>query len=204
MLMSEDDISNGNWEKYVPFGRIKEFFQLYMNRDLSIIFFSNKHNVITLIKKYGVKGTCIRWCSYDIQNDKDVAYVAVERTPHAIKDVSDELKRNKELAIFVVNIDGKTLEYLPYFQDDEDVVFIACKQNAEAIKFASNELQQIKAKKSNISNDEYETFEFLIDIFQDDKDFVLNAIEKDIQFIVSDRLKEDPDIKLAPQSANLT
>jgi len=199
----QKDILNGNWEKYVPFGDIIDFFHMYLfHNDVLKDFLSVKFNVITIINKYDMDGNIIENCSDNLKSDKDVVYAAVKQNPFAIIYAANEFKYDKELAMSAVKQNGLALECFNNFQNDEDVVFSACNQNGEAYQFGSDELKLNKhiaiiALESNNIKNEYYIFEHLIDRFKNDKDCILTALkhdERDVYWSISDELKKDPNI----------
>jgi len=108
------DILNGNWEAYVPFGDIDDFFQIYANDEIMTTLFSDKEIVKKLIKKYGIEANYIRNCPEHLQADE-------------------------EIGLMLVQNDGEALLFLDLLQNNDKVVFAACKQSGSAYEYASNE-----------------------------------------------------------------
>ena len=200
----QKDILNGNWEKYIPFGDVLDFLNMYVNDEIFYHLLSDKHNVITLLNKYKMSGNMIEKCPYDIKSDKDVVYAAVLSTSSAMKIIPEKFLTDKTLALLAVSNDGLALEHCVYFQNDEQVVATACKENGEAIQFASDELKQHKelaliALQTHNKTKKYccETYYYLSDKFKTDKDCMLTAIkhnQSDFYYGLSNELQNDPDL----------
>lgn len=66
--------------------------------------------------------------------------------------ISDELRRDKEIALSMVKKDGNALEFVDSeLKNDEEVVMAAIKQNEYSYKYASTFIQEKLGYKNDIT-----------------------------------------------------
>lgn len=56
--------------------------------------------------------------------------------------LSDEVKQNRHVAAFALELNGNLLMHMPFFQDDESLVQIALENDPKAFRYVSERIQQ--------------------------------------------------------------
>ncbi len=105
-----------------------------------------KQNIIDQIKTEENAFNLAYFIAYklpqELQDDKEIALAALERSGAVFQFLSEKLKNNRNVVLVAVEQDGLNLEFVSEkFQNDEDIVKIAVQQNGLALEFASPALK---------------------------------------------------------------
>lgn len=106
-------------------------------------------------------------------NDRELVEIAVRAKPGTICNASDELKKDREIALVVVSLDGNCLTYLPYFQGDKEIVRIAYRNKNIAIHHATEDLRNDRAFMFEAYQYDQNTLDAVGDNLREDFAFVL-------------------------------
>ena len=159
----------------------------------------NKEIVITSVKQNGLM---LEFADNDLKNDKEVVLIAVQNQGIALQYASDNLKNDRETVLIAVQSRGDALRYASdELKNDKLVVQNAVQNFGEALKYASDDLKNnIEVVMIAVKGRSYGAgvLQFSSERLRNDKDVVLNAVEKNgvcLQF-ASDNLKNDREIVL--------
>ena len=133
----------------------------------------------------GVFNALLEFCGYrtitgKTMGESHILLTAIERSYHALRFVSDELKNDREIVLAAVKQNGLALQYASEeLRNDREFVLAAVKQDGWALQHASEE-------------------------FKNDREFVLAAIEQNGEALqyASEELKNDREIVLAAVEQN--
>jgi hypothetical protein len=129
--------------------------------------------VLTALKTFNLS---TKFASDRLKKDIEFIKKAIDIFPAAIGYTSQDIRHNKEIALFVVKRDFTMCKYLPdKMRDDEDIIFEAVKQTSMSIqRYASDRLKNNK--------------DFILKIVSD------KNIPKGIMFFLNKQMQNDQDI----------
>ena len=141
--------------------------------------FTNREEIIKHLKT-GKDTYVYKFLTPELRNDKEIALASMYLNEYEsrrscgginVAYMSEELKKDRDIALKAVLVYGQTLEYLKDYQDDWIIVYHAVSKSGSSIRFASERLR-------------------------DDKSLAVIAVSEERGSIedISERLKNDVDI----------
>ena len=159
---------------------------------------NNRDLIIALANKDPMKA--IRIASPEIKDDKEVAMFIVNIDGYALSEISDRLRSDKDVVLTAVKKSFSVLQYASKeLRNDKDVFYAALSEDDEALMYASNELANDKEVVMAAVKQSGLSLAFASYDLRNDKEIVLEAIKQNRNAInfASDEIRSDPDIQAA-------
>lgn len=102
-----------------------------------------QENPEEMVKAVKEDSNAISFVSQELLKDKDFAMLLVETNPDCFKKLPTVLKHDEDVAMTLVQIDGMYLRNLPYkLRTNKNVIIAAIENNEDAFFFVNKELQK--------------------------------------------------------------
>jgi hypothetical protein len=144
----------------------------------------------------------LKYASYRLSNDLDIAHASIDKNPLSFEYVSDEIKFNKEFVKKAITLNGQNLTHcLGHTKNDKEMVLLALDNTDKPfmphhLSFELKSDKDIAIKSCSLHGS------YLDEVYkelQNDKDVVLVAVRQDGNALryVSNSLQNDKDVVLA-------
>lgn len=136
----------------------------------------------------------------DLRRDHEIVLAAVSLDGIVLKNVVDELKRDREIVTAAVRENGAALRFAdPCFQADAEVVRAACQQDGLALQHAAHVARADLALVLNAVRQTPKAFSFAAESLQSDYSFALQAVRSRPQVFqyLPVRFQQDREVLLA-------
>lgn len=156
-------------------------------------------NKNSALEKVGKDGLLLAYMSYELQDDEDVVFSAVEQNHYAMEFASNRLKNSVNFATRCILQRGAILEFFSKeIQDNEQIVLIATTNSPFSIQFASERLRDNEGiVKNAIQLGSYSTvISYVSERLQKNKKFISELLDKNKLYYeyIHPSLQNDKDI----------